>query len=442
MNESLLLNQLKKSFYQQKNHPLVQTSARKRELSFNQFIQMGLPNKKNEDFKYINFRSIENYMAQSQNLSEHTHPHTFDIFPKPHKEFYTVAIYNGSLIEDMFDYSLLKNFVKIESLIPLSDANSHPFAYLNLINYQNQWSAFSILNSAFSTLGLHITIEQNKTLNKPIHLIFYSDHSQTQNLRILYDIKENSSLEIYETYMGKKDQIYFNNIVHEILLSPLASLKHTKIQNESRKSFHISTQLIHQKRSSSFQSNHFALGSELARNELRVNLEEEKSHCHLSGLYYAPTDHQTLDQYIQINHQNHETKSTQNYKGVIGGKSHAIFNGKVHVLKNITKIDASQMNKNLLLSDQACIDTRPQLEILSDDVRCSHGATVGQLDKEVLFYLKSRGIPQALCEQMIQFAFVSEILEQVNHLPIKNYLSKHILNDEPVSSLQNLSKPN
>ena len=277
--------------------------------------------------------------------------------------------------------------------------------------------ALTALNTAFIEDGAFIYLAAGAELRGPIHLLFISTAtgkptlSQPRNLILL---GEGSRATLVESYAGLSDEIYFTNAVTEVVLGENSHLDHYKLQEESARAFHIALTQVRHGRHSGFTSHSVALGAALARNEVRVLLASEGSECTLNGLYMA-TGKQHLDNRTLIDHQAPRCTSRELYKGVLDGQSRGVFSGRVLVRHDAQKTDASQTNKNLLLSDEALVDTKPQLEIFADDVKCAHGAAVGQLDEDALFYLRSRGIGLEAAKSLLTYAFASEM---VNLIPL------------------------
>jgi len=280
-----------------------------------------------------------------------------------------------------------------------------------------QHDALTALNTAFIEDGAFIQIPAREVLPAPIHLLFVSTArgkptlSQPRNLIVL---GAGSQATVIETYASLSDEVYFTNAVTEIILAENAQLDHYKLQEEGARAFHIALTQVQHGRDSRFNSHSVALGAALARNDLRALFAREGSECTLNGLYMA-TGKQHLDNRTLIDHQSPRCTSRELYKGVLDGQSRGVFSGRVLVRHDAQKTDASQTNKNLLLSDEAVIDTKPQLEIFADDVKCAHGAAVGQLDEDALFYLRSRGIGLEAAKNLLTYAFASEM---VNLIPL------------------------
>ena len=213
----------------------------------------------------------------------------------------------------------------------------------------------------------------------------------------------------------------------ELHLRGEASIDHYKIQTESRHAYHIQTTQVSAEEGSSFSNGSFSFGSALNRHDLNVTLNADRGHCLLNGLYVA-SEGQHLDFHTAIDHRKPLGTSHQLYKGILAGKARAVFSGKILVRQDAQKTDAHQINKNLLLSDEAAVDTKPQLEIFADDVKCTHGAAVGQLDEEAVFYLKSRGLGEEGARNLLTYGFACEVIDTVKLAPFREELGRRVRN--------------
>ena len=231
----------------------------------------------------------------------------------------------------------------------------------------------------------------------------------------------NANLTVVETYTGPQGPRYFTNAVTEIIVSEGAHIDHYRLLDESPGAFHVGTTRVHQQRDSSFSSASFALGTALARNDFAVTLDGPGAFCSLNGLYYTGQG-QHIDNLISIDHAQPHCTSRLNYKGILDGNSRAVFGGEVMVRRNAQKSDARQTDKNLLLSEDAEVDSKPSLMIYADDVQCAHGATAGQIDAQTLFYLRSRGLDLETASRMLVQAFAREIVDTVKPETLRNYL--------------------
>jgi Fe-S cluster assembly protein SufD len=290
-------------------------------------------------------------------------------------------------------------------------------------------AAFTALNTALATDGAVIVIAANTVIDKPIHLMFISDSGaenasvQTRNLIFA---ERQSQCTVIESYTGVGGDNYFTNAVTEVFVAEGARVSHYKLQTEARNAFHVGTIQVHQKRDSRYESFSFATGGKLARTNIYTTLAGEASEAVLNGLYMCDgsqhIDHQTRIEHVAPNCPSHEL-----YKGILDGNSHGVFNGKVYVHPEAQKTDGKQSNNNLLLSDGARVDTKPQLEIFADDVKCTHGATVGRIDELALFYMRSRGIGPAQAKRLLTYAFAADVLEKIELESLKEALEAQVL---------------
>jgi Fe-S cluster assembly protein SufD len=239
--------------------------------------------------------------------------------------------------------------------------------------------------------------------------------------RVLIVAGDRSQARIVETYVGDAGQTYFTNAVTEVFAGEYAVLDHYKVQEESAEAFHVASIHVHASRSTTFASHSFSLGARLSRNDVLALLDGEGAECTLNGLYLADGD-RLVDNHTTIDHAKPHCPSHEIYKGILGGRARAVFNGKIIVRPDAQKTDAKQTNRALLLTDNASINTKPQLEIFADDVKCTHGAAVGQLDEDAIFYLRARGLTYFEARDMLIHAFAGDILSRVQIEPLRQAL--------------------
>jgi Fe-S cluster assembly protein SufD len=292
-----------------------------------------------------------------------------------------------------------------------------------------QQAAFTALNTAFMYDGAVIHIGADVVADRPVHLVFVSTGSAAGRVahpRNLIVADRHSRATVIESYVTTGDAPYFTNAVTEVAVGPGATLTHLKLQRESVQAFHVGTVQVHQGRDSHFQSFSFATGAALSRTNIYTVLDGEGSGATLNGLYMVDgTQH--VDHQTRIEHAQPNTYSREVYKGILDGESHGVFNGKVYVRPVAQKTDGKQENNNLLLSRQARVDTKPQLEIFADDVKCTHGATVGRLDDVALFYMQSRGIGAEAARKLLTYAFAAGVLETIELDDVRQTLERATL---------------
>ncbi len=274
---------------------------------------------------------------------------------------------------------------------------------------------FVALGTAFLRDGVFINVPENTELEYPVQVLFVSTGAEEPFVvhpRNLVLVGKNSRLSVVESYVHLEDNTYFNNVVSEIVVEEDAVVEFDRVQQESPRSFHVGTVHIHQQRGSRFAANAVTFGGAIVRNTVTAVLSGEHSECTLNGLSLA-TGQQLVDNHTAIDHASPNCESHELYKAILDGSARGVFNGKIFVRKDAQKTDAKQTNKTLLLSDDATIDTKPQLEIFADDVKCTHGATVGQLDEEQVFYLRTRGIGLDDARDLLTNAFAGDVINRI-----------------------------
>jgi len=323
------------------------------------------------------------------------------------------------------------------------------------VDYSNH--AFTALNTAFLSDGAFIEIASGAVIDVPIYVVYVSTGTgaaaSVSHPRSLIVAGHHSQAAIVELYIDRSAECgmpsgggeekdadlgdreggrksggrYFTNAVTEIVVGDGAVVSHTNLQQESAAALHIGGLYASLGRDSSFNSNSIALGGTLVRNDISVVLGGEGVDCELNGLYIEK-DAQHVDNHTLIDHARPHGSSRENYKGILDGRSTGVFNGSIVVRKDAQKTDARQSNKNLLLSADAEINTKPQLEILADDVKCSHGATIGHIDQEAIFYMRSRGIDEPAARSLMMYAFCNEILERIKPAEVRELMTRQVFN--------------
>lgn len=291
--------------------------------------------------------------------------------------------------------------------------------------------AFTSLNTAFLRDGAFIFLPKGTSAGVPVQLLFLASGARADVAafpRVLVVAERDSSATILESYASLSDDVvYFTNSVVETFLGEGARVVHYKVQREGERAFHVAATRAALSRASSYDLTTVTLGARLSRHGVEVRLAAEGAECWVDGLYLVG-EGQHADTHSLIDHQKPRCTSHQNYKGILDGRSRAVFNGRVFVHRDAQQTDAFQSNKNLLLSAESRVDTKPQLEIFADDVKCAHGATVGQLEEEELFYLTSRGLHPDLARNLLTYGFAEEIVEKVKIESIKRQLDSAIIN--------------
>ena len=287
-------------------------------------------------------------------------------------------------------------------------------------------NAFAALNQALFTDGAFIFVPAGVTVAEPVQLIYISSAKTTGETiqpRNLILAEANSKLTVVESYISTANTAYFTNAVTEIHAGDNANVEHVKVQDEATSAFHLATIAGEFGRASKVSVHSFALGAKLSRNNIRTKLAGEGLECILNGLYLTK-DEQLADHHMIVEHAQPHCASHEYFNGILDDKSKGVFHGRILVREIAQKTDAKQTNKNLLLSDDATADTKPQLEIYADDVKCTHGATIGQLNAESIFYLRSRGMSKDTARQMLIHAFAGEIIERIQCEPAREVIDK------------------
>jgi len=400
-----------------------------RSSAMDRFEQLGFPTVHGEEWKYTNLAPVakESFVpavrpsASAIDASQFVYPETAGAH---------LVVVNGFLSEELSDKSGLENVVAIDLLSAVADARYNKIARAYLArNAGYHDNGLAALNTAFLQSGLFLWIPKNVRVEAPIQVTFLTDASEPYVAsfpRLLVVAEENSSATLIETFVSTSDQQYFTNSVAEIVLREGARLEHYRMQRESNEAFHTSITSAELGRSSSYDTTSINLGGRLSRHDISVVLDHEGAECWVDGLYLVGPDQHT-DTHSVIDHQQPHCNSHQLYKGILDGNGRAVFNGKIYVREGAQKTDAMQTNKNLLLSPQARVDTKPQLEIYADDVKCAHGAAVGQIDQEELFYLETRGINPELGRSLLTYGFAEEVIGKIKIDSIRAQLDEIVL---------------
>ena len=403
---------------------------RARENAFAAFDRDGFPTVREEDWKYTNTALIARTSFTPSFESATTLNGELSRFTFEEARESRLVFVNGIFQRESSSVSNLPPGVVV---VNLAEAVARP-EYESLLSSHfdgGHDNGFTALNAALFVSGAFLLIPRGVEVTVPIHLLFISETTNGDTPasfpRVHILAEENSSATIVESYAGMTEGRYLTNAVVDVTVKPGARINHYRIQRESADAFHIATTKARTSRDSAYETTSINLGGLLARHDIEVRLDDEGSHCAVDGLYLIGAD-QHSDTHSLIDHRHPHGTSRQLYKGVLDGKSRAVFNGKVFVRHGAQQTDAQQTNKNLLLSEEAHVDTKPQLEIFADDVKCAHGAAVGQLSEDELFYLESRGINPALAKNMLTYGFAEEVIQKIKIESIKRELDSVVLN--------------
>lgn len=407
---------------------------RLRESGMESFQELGFPSVKDEEWKYTNVAPIARIDFKPATAadgaiagSDEAHVSKFGC---PEAKDTQLVFVNGIIRRDLSSLGALPaGVVAMDLSQAISDARYGEIAWKHLAQQADYVAnGFVALNTAFISNGAFVLIPKGVTVEAPIHLLFIADGAQSANSpRVLLVAEENSKATVVESYVGSEDDSYFTNAVVELVLKDGARLEHYKVQREGGRAFHVATTAVDLGPSSSYGATTITFGAELSRHDFNVTMDHEGAECWVDGLYLVATG-QHADTHSVIDHRKPHCTSHQLYKGILDGKSRAVFNGKVFVRHGALKTDAMQTNKNLLLSNEARVDTKPQLEILADDVKCAHGAAVGQIDEDELFYLETRGIHHDLARNLLTYGFAEEVIGKIKIESIRTQLDEAVLN--------------
>jgi Fe-S cluster assembly protein SufD len=397
-----------------------------RQAALESFAELGFPTTHQEDWKHTSVAPIASAPFEPA-LYEFTDAiaERIERLPLAHLGCSRLVFVNGHYCRKLSSPETLPKGVKAGSLAAaLADGSTALEEHLaRYADYRTH--SFVALNTAFLEDGAYIEIPKGLVLGKPIYLLFVSDPADQATVshpRNLVIAGQASQVAVIEGYVGLGEEVYFTNAVTEVVASGGAVVDYYKVQQESAPSFHVARLQVHQARSSNVTTHALALGGSLDREEVVTVLDGEGAEALLNGLYVI-TGQQHVDNHTTIDHAKPHCNSRELYKGLLEGKSTGVFNGKIIVRKDAQKTDSKQSNKNLLLSEDAVVNTKPQLEIFADDVKCTHGATIGQIDAEAIFYLRSRGIAHQEARNLLTYAFANEILERIKYGPLRERLS-------------------
>jgi Fe-S cluster assembly protein SufD len=401
-----------------------------REKAGEAFESLDFPTTRDEEWKYTNvapvlkvpYRQVFDPGVKEPAVDEIA-PFTFAESRRSHLVFV-----NGRFSPELSNLTALPNGVVVSNLaeIPAEHANVVRDHLATYADYRDE--AFTALNTAHIGDGAFVYIPNGKVVETPIHLLFISmaEEPVASHPRVLIVAGNGAIATVIESYVSPGEDVYFTNAVTEVVAKEDSVVTHYRLQEESERAFHIATTQVYQERKSNYTSCAVSLGGEIARHDLNVALTDENSETTIDGLYVV-TGRQHVDNHTTIDHQRPRSTSHQLYKGILDGRSRAVFNGKVFVREGALLTDARQLNKNLLLSSEATVNTKPQLEIFADDVKCSHGATVGQLEDDELFYLASRGLSPERARALLTYGFAEDVISKIKLGSVRERLDRIVL---------------
>ena len=395
----------------------------KRTKALKEFEKLGFPTKKDEAWKYTSLKSVikEDFtiFSKKKNVLDFKNVKNYFL---DNTETYKIVFVDG-----FFDPFLSQTSHDGVDICILSAALTKP-VYSKIISKYfdtsiNTKDTLSLVNTAFAKEGVYVHIPKNKILDKPIEVLHFTTGNEAALMlqpRNLIVVEENAQVEIIETHQSLTENPIFTNSVTEIFVGQNAHLDYYKIQNDRLMSSLIDNTYISQEKNSVAKVHTFSFGGKLTRNNLNYFQKGSYINSTMKGITIID-ENQLVDHHTLVDHAKPNCESHQDYKGIYSGKSTGVFNGKIVVDKIAQKTNAFQQNNNILLNDKSTINSKPQLEIFADDVKCSHGATIGQLDEQSVFYLKSRGIPEIEARKLLQNAFLGDVLNHIEDKMIKEY---------------------
>ncbi|HEX3586403.1 MAG TPA: Fe-S cluster assembly protein SufD [Candidatus Angelobacter sp.] len=398
-----------------------------RQDAFARFAEIGFPTTHDEDWRFTNVTAVSNTafeLAGTEVVSKE------QLGPFGVSQFACCLVFvNGLFSQELSIVTKLPKDVTVRSLAAQlkndpASVEQHLARYLNI-----ERDAFAALNTAFVEDGVYVSVPRGAVVESPIYVFYVTVPGATPTMnhpRNLIVAHENSQVTVVEDYVSLGEGITFSNAATELIAGDNANVSHYMIVREGDQAYNFSTLRIQQGRHANVATHSLLLSGALVRNNVHPVLAGEGSECLINGLFMA-NGRQHMDNYMLVEHASPHCDSRQFYNGILNGQSHGVFHGRIIVHKDAQKTDAKQTNRNLLLSDDAQIDTKPQLEIYADDVKCTHGATIGQFDDNALFYLRSRGLAEAAARHVLLLAFANECLDRMNSPQVREHLEKLVV---------------
>lgn len=403
-----------------------------RVMAMENFLNMGFPDKKNEEYKYT---PIASFIDDSFGLEiEHKIEIPLKRFKKllPLKNAHVIVLINGIFSDEHSQLIPTDSSIFISNLAAIY-ASQKEIIEKHFAQYADiSKDAFSALNTALAKDGAYIRIAAGTVVNEPVHIInlIANKKNLLVNSRNLILVEKSAKVDIVETFVSLDSaagEKLFTNHLSEVILEENAQATYCRIQAEEDNVTQVNTTQVQQHKGSNFATHTFSLSGALVRNNLSIVLADEQCETHLYGLY-LPRKNELMDNHTLVDHRMPNCYSNELYKGIMSNDSTAVFNGKIYVRPDAQKTNAYQSNKNMLVDDGASVNTKPQLEIYADDVKCSHGSSTGRLDEEAMFYLRSRGIGESAAKKLLLKAFAEEVVNTISYEPLKAYVDGLIEN--------------
>jgi len=392
------------------------------------FMERGFPDTRVEEWKYTDLRSLARHHFTTTPGVRSLDESALQTRLLSGEPAHRLVFVDGHHAPELTPFNTLRTGVTLTSLA---------FALVNRPGDLEPWlgrrtdleiPGFNAFNTAFMSDGAYIRLAPGTVLEQPVHLLFIATGrpETAATVRNLIVAEAGSKAQIIESYVSLNDAAYMTSTVTELITCDGADIEHYKLEQESESAYHMAGIYVSQQRDSRYTSHNIAFGGRLVRNDLQVTLDGPGAECTLNGLYLT-RGRQHVDNHTRIDHCKPRSSSREFYKGVLDGHSRAVFNGRVVVHADAQQTDARQSNHNLLLSNEAEADAQPQLEIHADDVKCAHGCTVGRLDEEALFYLRSRAIDAVTARNFLIHGFAADVLQRIRIAPVRRYLEQQLM---------------
>ena len=388
--------------------------------------EIGLPGNKHEEYKFTRLTSLleKNLDLDQANASSNISETQIAQSIYQNLDGSALVFINDELSEEFSQLHAEHKDILIQDLKKASKDQPEGFNHYFSDNKTFNSDGFLAWNTALTEKGVHIRVEANKTYEKPIALYFISDAQSQQVInspRVLIELGENSEATFIEKFVTIGEHFSFNNSVVEVIVDKATRGKYIKIQDDSEKAIQMNSTQVYQPENSTFSVFTFTFSGKMVRNNLNIVVDGQGSEANMYGLYLTKGDTH-VDNHTSVDHRQPHSESNELYKGIMDENSRGVFNGKIYVRQAAQKTNAFQSNNNILLSDDATVNTKPQLEIWADDVKCSHGCTTGQLDEEQIFYLRSRGVEKNMAQSILLQAFAKDVLDKVPTTEIREQL--------------------
>jgi Fe-S cluster assembly protein SufD len=399
-----------------------------RKAGLSRFAELGFPTLKDEDWRFTNVAPLAKLPFQPalsarplSAVAEHVGAATFGAIGGTRLVFV-----DGHYSAELSMVPQAGSGIRIQSLAAVLEEEPNFLEKYLGRDVEGGPNTFLALNAAFFTDGALIYLPAAAALNGPVQLLHIATGAQggaSAHTRHVIIAERGAKLTVLENYLSAGSSMHVTNVATELVVGEGAVVEHCKFQEENLNAYHMATLHAHLGRNCNVIAHSFVTGARLSRNNIRAVLDGEGVECVLNGLYITRDD-QLADHHMIVEHAKPHCNSHEYFNGILDGHSRGVFHGRILVRPNAQKTDAKQTNKNLLLSDDAGVNAKPQLEIYADDVKCTHGATIGQLNEESIFYLRARGIGQERARRMLIHAFASEIIDRIRHEPVREALDR------------------